>query len=109
MFMDQLGYILSEAPVFILMTWFAVRYVQRRRYRENRPAFTEEDRLILFDAGQKSGTLRFYSRFALAILAVTGIGYIEILALAPFGAAIVAGVLLLTAADIVRRILLLRG
>ena len=106
MFMDQLGYILSEAPVFILMTWFAVRYVQRRRYRENRPAFTEEDRLMLFDAGQKTSRTWFYSRFALATLAVTVIGFIEIIALAPFGAAIVAGALLLTAADIVRRLLL---
>jgi hypothetical protein len=107
MLMDQLGYILSEAPVLILMIWFAVRLVQLRRARENRPAFTEEDRRILFDASQNKGlTWHFYSRLALAILTVTTIGLLEIIAFAPFGAAIVTGVLVLTAADIVRRIVL---
>ena len=107
MLMDQLGYILSEAPVLILMVWFAVRFVQLRRARENRPVFSENDRRILFRAdGHQPRTWRYYSRFALAILAVTIVGFLEIIAFAPFGAAIVSGVLLLTAADIVRRILL---
>jgi len=107
MLMDQLGYILSEVPVLILMIWFAVRFVQLRRAREKRPAFSENDRRILFHAGRhQPRTWRFYSRFALAILALVTIGFLEIMAFAPFGAAIVSGILLLTAADIVRRILL---
>jgi len=107
MLMDQLGYIISELPVLVLMIWFAVRLVQLRRARENRPAFTEDDRRILFEAVQNRGrTWRFYSRFALTILAVTALSVVEIIALAPFGAAIVAGALLLTAAAIVQRLLL---
>jgi hypothetical protein len=105
MLMDHLGYILSEAPVLILMIWFAVRFVQLRRARQNRPAFSESDRRILFQA-ERPHSWRFYSRLALATVAVGVIGFIEILAFAPFGAAIVSGVLLLTAADIVRRLLL---
>lgn len=109
MFMDQLGYILSEGPVLALMIWFAVRYVQLRRYRENRPPFSEQDRFILFRAGQKpSRTWQFYSRFALAVVAVMVLGLGIIAVFAPFGAAIVTGVLVLTAADVVRRLLLLR-
>jgi hypothetical protein len=105
MLMDEFGYILSEAPVFILMIWFAVRYVQLRRARENRPAFSDNDRRMLFDASQPR-TWRFYSRFPLAIAAVMIVGVVEIVALAPLGAAIISGVLLLSAAEIVRRILL---
>jgi len=106
MLMDRLGYILSEAPVLILMIWFAVRLVQVRRFRENRPFFTEDDRRVLFEPPpHEPRTWRFYSRLALATAAFMTIGFLEILVLAPFGAAIVTGALLLTAAAVVRRAL----
>jgi hypothetical protein len=49
---------------------------------------------------------RFYSKLALAILTVTAVGYLQFITLAPLGAAILSGTLLLTAATIVRRLLL---
>jgi hypothetical protein len=106
MLMDRFGYILSEAPVLFLMIWFAVRFVQLRRARENRPLFSEGERRMLFHASHPPRTWRFYSRFALAVISLTAIGILEIFIFAPFGAAIVSGVLLLTAATIVWRILL---
>lgn len=107
MLMDRFGDILSEAPVFFLVIWFAVRFVQLRRIRQNRPVFSESERRMLFHAGRyQPRTWRFYSRFLLAVLSLTTIGILEIFVFAQFGAAIVSAVLLLTAAAIVRHVLL---
>ena len=105
MLMNELGYIISEAPVFVLMIFFAVRFVRSRRARENRPAFSDNDRRLLFQANQPH-TWRFYSRLPLAAVIVMLVGFVEIMVLAPLGAAIISGVLLLSAAEVVRRILL---
>jgi len=42
----------------------------------------------------------------MAILAVTAVGYLQFITLAPLGAAILSGTLLLTSAMIVRRLLI---
>jgi hypothetical protein len=105
--MDRIGYLLSEIPVFIFVIWFAVRLVQYRRYRNNLPIVTENDRRMLFHRPpDRPTTLRFYSKLALAILSVAVVGYLQFIMLAPLGAGIVAGILLLTAATIVRRLLM---
>jgi len=108
--MEQIGYVLSEAPVFFLVIWFAVRLVQFRRYRNNRPIFTATDRRLLDSRPRIApSTVEFYCRFVVAVLAVTAIGILEFIVLAPFGAAIVSGTLLLSSAAIVRRMLLLES
>jgi hypothetical protein len=105
--MERIGYLLSEVPVFIFVIWFAVRLVQYRRYRNNLPMFTENDRQMLFRRPKDSPTtFRFYLKLALASLAVAAVGYLEFIMLAPLGAAILSGTLLLTSAAIVRQLLL---
>jgi hypothetical protein len=54
----------------------------------------------------RPGNLRFSLRLVVAILAVTVVGYLQFIMLAPLGAGILGGTLLLTAATIVRRLLI---
>ena len=105
--MDRIGYFLSEAPVFFFVIWFSIRLVQYRRYRQNRPIFTENDRRMLFQRPKdQPSSFIFQLKLALAILAVTIVGYLQFIALAPLGAAILSCTLLLTSATIVRQLLL---
>ena len=106
--MEKIGYVISEAPVMILMIWFAVRLVQFRRYRDNRPMVTQGDFRLLHSRPKiQRNSFGFYVRFALAVLAVVATGLVEIALLAPFGAAIVAGSFLLTSTAIVRYVLMI--
>jgi hypothetical protein len=104
--MERIGYLLSEIPVFLFVIWFAVRLVQYRRYRNNLPIATENDRRMLHGPTDRPSTFRFYAKLALAVLTVTVVGYLQFMTLAPLGAGIVGGTLLLTAATIVRRLLM---
>jgi hypothetical protein len=105
--MDQIGYALSEIPVFLFVIWFAVRLVQCRRYRNNLPIVTENDRRMLFHPPKRRlDNFRFLLRLGLAILVVTTVGYLEFITLASLGAGILGGTLLLTAATIVHRLLM---
>jgi hypothetical protein len=104
--MDKLGYIISEAPVFFLVIWVAVRLVQYRRYRNKQPLFSERDRAMLFP--EKKIDLHSPVRrvkFARCILLATAATYVEFLILAPLGAAILCVALVLTTAGIVHGIL----
>lgn len=105
--MDKLGYIISEAPVFFLVIWFAVRLVKYRRQRNKQPLFSERDEALLFPRNKidlRSPMLRV--RFARCILLATAATYVEFLMLAPLGAAILCITLVLTTAGIVHGILL---
>ncbi len=106
--MEKLGYVLSELPVFFLVMWFGIRLVHLRRYRRNQPIFSDDDRRLFF--GRSAASIRspvFRLRLARAILAATAATYVDFPVLAPFGAGILAGALLLTSAAIVRRMLML--
>jgi hypothetical protein len=105
--MDRIGYLLSEVPAFFFVIWFAVRLLQYRRRRNNRPIFTDSDRRMLFHRPKDGpGTFKFYLKLALAILTVTAVGYLQFITLAPLGAAIMSGIFLLTSATIVRQLLM---
>jgi len=109
MFLEKLGYILSEAPVLILMVWSAVWIVRWRRSRENRPWFNQQDQRLLFHAAEyRPNTWAFYPRFILAVFAVAILGFIQLVILAPLGAAIGTGAFILTSAVIVHGVLLRR-
>jgi hypothetical protein len=106
--MEKLGYILSEVPIMFLVIWFAVRTVQFRRYRNNRPILSREDlRLLHARPRIEPNSFKFYVRFVLAVLSVAAIGLLEVAVLSPFGAAIVAGAFLLTSTAIVRYLLVI--
>ena len=104
--MDKLGYIISEALIFFLVIWFAVRFVQYRRRRNKQPLFSERDKALLFPQNKidlRSPVLRV--RFARCILLATAATYVEFVMLAPFGAAILCITLVLTITGIVHGIL----
>src|SRR4029434_5462241 len=107
--MEKIGYVLSEIPVLFFVIWFAVRLVQVRRHRDNRPIETHGDLRLLHSSRPRiqRNSLEFYVRFALAVLAVVATGLVEIALLAPFGAAIVACSFLLTSTAIVRHFLVI--
>jgi len=102
---EKLGYFISEAPVLILIIWFAYRLVQFRRYRKSQPIVTEGDRQ-LFCPKQRAGlSFRFFHKLAVAT-AITGLSaYLEVIILAPLGAAILTVTVLLTSATVVHRLL----
>ena len=104
--MDKLGYIISEALIFFLVIWFAVRFVQYRRRRNKQPLFSERDKALLFPQNKidlRSPVLRV--RFARCILLATAATYVEFVMLAPLGAAILCITLVLTITGIVHGIL----
>jgi hypothetical protein len=105
--MEDFGYILSEAPFLILIVWSTVKIVRWRRSRDNRPGFSVSDHHMFFHAARYGPEhWQFYPRFVLAVLAVATLGSLQIIALAPLGAAVLAGVLLLTSATIVHGVML---
>jgi hypothetical protein len=61
---------------------------------------------MLHGPTDRPSTFRFCSKLALAILTVTVVGYLQFITLAPLGAGIIGGTLLLTAATIVHRLLM---
>jgi hypothetical protein len=104
--MDKLGYIISEAPVFFLVIWLAIKLVKYRRRRNQQPLFSDRDKALLFPQNKidlRSPVLRI--RFARCILLATAATYLEFLMLAPFGAAILCITLVLTTAGIVHGVL----
>ena len=107
MLMEKLGYLLSELPVLALIIWLTIKIVHWRRARENRPRFNEADRRMLFHAAPYGpDRWQFYPRFVLAVLAVGILGSFQMAVLAPLGAAIVTGVVVLTSAAVVQGVLL---
>ena len=105
MLMDKFGCLLSEIPTLIFIVWFAVRFFQFRRRKKNQPSYCETDKQLLFGTPrQRPAKTAVYLRLALAVAAVTTIGVLEILVLAPFGAAIITASLLLTSTAIVHRL-----
>ena len=104
--MEKLGYLLSEAPVLFFVVWFATRLFQFRRRRKNQPAFAETDRRLLFaGAIARPNPLAFYLKLALAALVATAASVVEFVILAPLGATIITGALILTSATIVHKLL----
>ncbi len=106
MLLEKLGYVISEIPPLLFVIWFAVRFIQFRRRQRHQPVFSDADRALLFgSAERRPARAMFYLKLALASAAVGALGFLEILVLAPLGAAILTGVILLTSTAIVRHLL----
>jgi hypothetical protein len=104
--MEKFGYLLSEAPVLIFVIWFATRLFQFRRRRKNQPAFAEPDRRLLFaGANVRPNPPAFYFKLSLAAVVAAAASVVEFIVLAPLGATIVTGALILTSATIVHKVL----
>ena len=104
--MEKLGYLLSEAPVLVFVVWFATRLFQFRRRRKNQPTFAETDRRLLFASPKvRPNPVMFYLKLALAAFAATAASVVEFVILAPLGATLITGALILTSATIVHKVL----
>ena len=107
--MEDIGYILSEAPFLVLIIVLAIKIVAWRRERLHRPAFSDQDRRALFRAAAYGPEQwQFYPRFLLAVFGVLAAGWLQFIALAPLGAAVLTATLVISSAAIVRSVLLSR-
>ena len=61
--------------------------------------------LLFGNPKRRSETIRFYLKLSLAIVAAAAVAVLEIITLAPLGAAIITGALLLTSGMILRQLL----
>jgi hypothetical protein len=95
--------------VLFFVVWFATRLFQFRRRRKNRPAFVETDRRLLFAGAKARPSPMFYLKLAVAALVATTASVVEFVILAPLGATIMTGTLILTSAAIVHKLLPLDG
>jgi hypothetical protein len=98
---------LWEGLVLVCVIAAGLGVVMLRRKMSGRPAFSNEDRILLFNTPLAAASLsRLCLRFSLAVLLFCCIGLLEIIVFAPFGAAILSVSLLLSCASIVNIILL---
>jgi hypothetical protein len=103
----KLGYMLWEGLVLVCIITGSLGFVALRRKLTGRPAFSNEDRAMLFSTPPSAVSIpKLCLRFALAVFLFCAIGAFEWLVLAPFGAAILSVFLVLSCAGIVNIILL---
>jgi hypothetical protein len=105
--LEKLGYMLWEGLVLVCVITGGLGFVTLRRKLSGRPAFSIEDRTLLFNSPPAAvSTPTICLRFGLAVFLFCCIGAFEVLVFAPFGAAILSGFLLLSCAGIVNITLL---
>jgi hypothetical protein len=102
--LDRIGYILSEIIMLLVVISSTKGILWLRRGRGQRRFLGRSDRKKFFQPIKltASAPMRFF-RYAVIFTLVVTIGPIEIVVLSQFGAAIIAGVLLVTCATIVHR------
>ena len=98
-----MGYILSEAFMLLVVISLTKGILHLRRGGDQRRFLSRNDREEFFHPIKMtaSAPVRFF-RYAVIFTLVVTSGVIEIIILAPFGAAIITGALLVTCATIVR-------
>lgn len=105
--LEKLGYMLGEGLVLLCIITGSLGFIMLRRKMSGRPAFSNEDRTLLFNTPPAAvSTPKLCLRFGLAVVLFCCIGVLEALVFAPFGAAIVSVSLLLSCAGIVNITLL---
>lgn len=106
--LEKLGYLLWEGLVFLCVITGSLGFVMLRRKWNGRPAFSSEDRDLLFNTPPAAlSAPKLCLRFAMAVFLFCCIGALDMLVFAPLGAAIFAGSLLLSCAGIVNIIIIL--
>ncbi len=99
-----MGYILSETFMLLVVISLTKGILHLRRGRDQRRFLDRDDREAFYRPIQltASAPVRFF-RYAMIFISVVTTGAIEIIILAPFGAAIISGALLVSCTTIVRR------
>jgi len=101
--LDRMGYILSETFMLLVVISSTKAILRLRRGRGRRRFLGRHDRQEFFQPirSTASAPVRYF-RYAVICTSVLTIGTVEIIILSPFGAAIIAGALLVTCTTIVR-------
>ena len=104
MLLDRMGYILAEGFTLLTLIAFTKGILRLRRGRRAGRFLGRADREFFFRPIKltASAPVRFF-RYGMIFIMVVTLGAVEIILLAPLGAAIVSSVLLLTCATIVHR------
>jgi hypothetical protein len=107
LFLAKLGYLLWEALILICLMLATMGWLVLRRKLSGRPAFSKDDRTLLFNTPPAGVPVRqLCLRFAVAVVLFSGVGALVIFVFAPLGAAILSLALLLSCAAIVNKTLL---
>ena len=103
MLLDRMGYILSETFMLLVVISSTKAILRLRRGRGPRRFLGRHDCQEFFQPirSTASAPVRYF-RYAVICTSVLTIGTVEIIILSPFGAAIIAGALLVTCTTIVR-------
>jgi hypothetical protein len=102
--MEHIGYYLWEGIIFFAQILAGMGLLVLRRKAGGRPSFTNADRQLFFGRA-RAGVLtpQFWTNFAIAAILCFFTGLIVQLALAPFGAAILATAQLIAFMGIVKK------
>jgi hypothetical protein len=97
--MESIGYIVSEVTILLFVLFLGVGIVALRRKLYGRPAFTQRDRKLFFGHSRREISL-----FALGKAAIlfSFFAAVEFVVLAPFGAAVLSVIMLVTLLAVVR-------
>jgi hypothetical protein len=102
--MEHIGYYLWEGIIFLMQILLGMALLVLRRKASGRPSFTAADRQLFFGRARLGIlTPRFWTDFAIATFLCFSVGVILQLALAPFGAGILAAAQLITFMGIVKK------
>jgi hypothetical protein len=102
--MEHSGYYMWEGITFLMQILVGIGLLVLRRKASGRPAFTEDDRQLLFSRSRVSlSTTRFWINFGIAAFLCFFAGLLEQLLLGPFGAGVLATAQLITFMGIVKR------
>ena len=104
--LEEMGYLLWEGTMLIAIVIASVGFIMLRRKIDGRPAFTAQDRMLLFNTRLGRPTVRNCLRVVLALLLFSGAAALEIPLVAPSGAAILFVSLLVSCAGIINVTLL---
>jgi hypothetical protein len=104
--LEEMGYLLWEGMMLITIILGTLGFVAIRRKINGRPAFSAQDRKLLFNTPVGRPAMHVCFRFALAMLLFTATALFEIPLFASFGAAILFVSLLVSCAGIINFTLL---
>ena len=107
LFVEKFGYILWEGLMLVFLTLATLAWLGLRRKMSGRPAFSKQDRILLFNTPPAAVSApKLCLRFLLAVFLFSCIGALEMFVFAPLGAAILSVSLLLSCAAVVNMTLL---
>jgi hypothetical protein len=105
--LEKFGYMIWEVLMLACLVFGTLGWLALRRKMSGRPAFSKQDRALLFNTPPAPVSLpKLCLRFVLAVLLFSCIGAIEMSVFAPLGAAILSVSLLVSCAAVVNMTLL---